>query len=84
MMASIKQIQRQNIVLKEPSDIKLWECSEQEAKNLTFYPIIAAAYIINNDEVHEIDDWLHHKQHIKGLRLNGFPIGNVWQKFETS
>ena len=35
--------------------------------------IIAAVYIINDDEEHEIDDWLHHKQHIKGLHLNGFP-----------
>ena len=24
--------------------------------------IIAAAYIIDNDEAREIDDWLHHQQ----------------------
>ena len=45
--------------------------------------IIAAAYIIDNDEAPEIDDWLHHKQQIKDLHLNGFLIGNVWWKFET-
>ena len=47
------------------------------------YGIIAATYIIDNGAKY-VNDWFHHKQHIKGLRLNGFPIGNVWQKFETS
>ena len=34
-------------------------------------------YLIENDEVCQIDDWLHHKQHNKGLQLNSLSIGNV-------
>ena len=36
----------------------------------------------DDDKEHQIDDWLHHQQHIKVFHLNGFPIGNVWQNFE--
>ena len=34
-------------------------------------------YIIDDNAKCEIDDWLHHEQHIKGLHLKGFPIVNV-------